>query len=134
MVASYLVAKVVYVSSNRGTRIEGATSFVPKRHNDCPSFSLQIAFLTSRVRLIPQIHAAVLAAPSRRCLAPRRPSRTNITLSQNDLKYKHSGATGTRVGVVSIEDITYQLVPKVHVYKTHLVLSAHVCPFPIRKV
>jgi hypothetical protein len=25
---------------------------------------------------------------------------------KNDLKYKHSGATGTLVGVVSIEDIT----------------------------
>jgi hypothetical protein len=34
--------------------------------------------------------------------------RTNIHYRylKNDLKYKHSGATGTLVGVVSIEDIT----------------------------
>ncbi len=33
------------------------------------------------------------------------------------MKYKHSGATGKLVGVVSIEDITvYYSVPMVHVY------------------
>ncbi len=78
---------------------------------------------------------------------------------KNDLKYKHSGATGKLVSVVSIEDITVYygsnstamsaarisatiIVPwyvhvYVHVYVRtyvgtyiHVLLSAHVCPFP----
>jgi hypothetical protein len=44
-------------------------------------------------------------------------------ISKNDLKYKHSGATGKLVGVVSIEDIVRTYT---HVY-VHTWFSVQMC-------
>jgi hypothetical protein len=44
--------------------------------------------------------------------------RTNITLSQNDLKYKHSGATGTRTSMHACSSSRFwnEIMLVVHVY------------------